>query len=90
MTTSVCYVCHLIWWVLVKMDWPRGHAHYVSKWTEADRLPVPADRSPVPAAGRPATRRPVQVDPAAAPAAGWVPSPVRVGWRPGRRPPAAG
>jgi hypothetical protein len=42
----------------------------------ADRLPVAryrrTDRSPVPAAGRPATRRPVQVDRSTGPAAGWV------------------
>ena len=71
--TTRWYVCHFIRWVLVKVDWPHGHAHYVSKWTGGPAAgtggPV-AGTKPVPAAGRPATRRPVQVDPAAAPAAG--------------------
>ena len=44
------------------MDWPRGHVHYVSKWTGG----------PAAGTGGPATRRPVQVDPAAAPTASWV------------------
>ena len=80
MTTVVC-VCHFIRWVLVKVDWTRGHAHYVSKWTGGPVAgtggPVAGTGGPVAgtgdrATGRPATRRPVQVDPAAAPAAGWL------------------